>query len=802
MQRPVQIKKTIGFILFILLFFLSITMTAKAAESITLNSMQKQESPSSTRIIFNFPALPKFTTEHSGQRVDLLLDDVQLSPSLHQLPEDETVVKILLTEKPQQLMVSLLLRRAPKQVVTESQVDPSRLVMDIYWEADEGARPSVAFRIADMPPKKAGRRAAQFQRESPWEGHWNEFFHDYRSYWKLQLPVNFTLPELPALIIDEQSPLWPLQQHADEKMFLSLLQTATALTDLDEQQRYLRDVLVAEAQLRTGDKEAGSARLERLMVLDGSEQMRVDYLTAYAEALEEQPLVAQIKLQQLLPQLQDNHPLLPLVQLLIAETALASNMDAVALQHLEDPATVWPDNLQPVVDLRRADALAGAGSLDQALSIYQGLEKEPGLFEFYRFSCNRAAFSAFKQQNYQLATIFYRKLVEIVKDEPGEDLILFAVGASAYESGDLGWGMIGLQRASLDLPGTEGGDRAALRLIDLHVIKEGELGLAKAVTEYAQLGERSQFLPVREESRFKQALALYLLKEHRNSVTELMDFRRNFGSSSLRREVDFLLLDQLPKVVRQLLEEKNDLQAVVLVEQNRQLLLRSGFDRNFLHDLASAFDKLGLYERAGRVLLYLFDRTTGHPEQQAIYLPLARSFLKREEYLQASNYASRYLEEYPQGEDSGALFGILLDAFERQERQQELLAWLNKKDRPQSPDLELRAARIYWQLEELPAVVESLEWIRQSGHSLGVKEMALLGEAYYQLGNNRAAEKIYRTLFDDPNAASLARYRTAQILLRRQQLRPALNLLAGVVEKDAKSPWGKLAQDLLIQEQR
>ena len=220
MRHPVQIVKYIGVLLFLLLFFMSVTMTVQAAEPITLLTMQKQENPGFTRITLEFSTLPKFTMEDSGQRVDLLLNNVQLSPKLHNLPEDEKVVKVLLAEKKQELMVSILLRRPPKQVVTESKQSPPRVIVDVYWDVDEVARPAVAFKISDMPPRKAGRRAARFQQESPWKDHWDKFFRDYRTYWKLELPINFTLPQLPALIVDEKSPLWPLQQHVNKNMFL------------------------------------------------------------------------------------------------------------------------------------------------------------------------------------------------------------------------------------------------------------------------------------------------------------------------------------------------------------------------------------------------------------------------------------------------------------------------------------------------------------------------------------------------------------------------------------------------------
>jgi len=803
MQRPVQLKKIIGFVLFILLFFLSITVTARAEEKVTLNLIEKAENPNYTRIFFSFSGLPEFTAEHSGQRVDLVLENVQVSSALHHLPEDETVVKILLAQKHQKLLASILLRRPPKQVVTRSESDSTRIVMDIYWEDDAGTRPSVAFRIADMPAKKAGRRAAQFQQTSPWEDRWYEFFRYYRTDWTLQLPLNFTLQRLPALISDETSPLWPLQEHVNNQMFLSLIQTATTLTDLDEEQGYLRDVLVAEAQLRTGSLEAGIARLDSLKTVDGSEQARVEYLTAYAAALDGLPLVAQIQLQELRSRMpQDDHPLLPFVQLLLIETSLASNQDKTALKQLRDRSFEWPDDLLPIAELRTADALAGSGDKAAALSIYRDIEDEPGLFDIYLFSCNRAAFTAFKSQEYHLATRLYRQLSEQIKDQPGEDLILFASGAAAYESGDLGWGMIGLQRATLDRPDTEGGDRAALRLLDLQVIKDGELGLDRVAPEYAKLGRTSGYRPIREESLFKHALALYLLMDHKQSVAELMNFRRDYRSSPLQREVTLLLQEQIPKVVHQLLEEKDDLQAVVLVEQNRSLLLRSGFDKDFLYDVAAAFDRLGLYERAGRALLYLFDRTAGQLDQQAVYLPLAMSYSKREEYKQASEYAGRYLNQYPQGEDAGALFGILLDAFRKQGNEQQLSAWLSKEERPKSAELEVRAAWIHWKLGQWDEVIESLEWVRQSGQDLEVKEMALLGEAYYQLRQNRQAEDVYRELFDNKSYGAQARYRLAQLLLRKQERKPALDLLNQVVKSDADNSWAKLARDLLIQEQR
>jgi len=802
MRHPVQMMKILGILLLLTLFFLSAAMTVHAAGQISLTQMEKQESIDRTKLTFYFSDLPNFETDHSGQRVDLFLSDVRVSPKLHVLPEDENVVKILLAQKAQNLLASVLLRRPPTQVVTESLRDPARVVLELFWAEEQSSRPGVVFHIADMPIQKPGKKARDFSQKSPWEGRWREFFRDYHSEWAFTLPLKYTELLLPALSSSDHGPLGSLQQLAADRQWLSLLQQAGQLPDLEESQTYSRDLLIAEAQIRSGDFAVGLAHLQELKAENGEDPVRVDYLTALAQANSGQPFLAQLTLQDILPKLPAEHPLAVPVTLLAAETALASNQAQLALNYLHNQELTWPDSLLAVRDLRLADALAGLGLKDQALEGYRDLADEPTLFENYPQSCNQAAFTAYQQGDYAMAMRLYRQLAEATRDFSNDDLLLFAAGAATYEAGDLEWGLITLQKTTLERPNTEGAGRAGLRLIDHQLLNEGELGMAQAVDKYRQLAEHSVSRDVREEARFKQALSQYLLTDYRESVATLMAFNRNFASSSLRREADQLLLTQIPLVVERLLEQKNDLQAVVLVEQNRDLLLRGGFSRDFLHNLAAAFERLGLYSRAGRVLLYMFDQSANEGQKQALYLPLAKSYLKRGDFVEASDYAGRYLDRYPQGEDAGALFGVLLDALAVQGRQDELLAWLQRKDRPTSPALEIRAAWIYWEQGNLGEVVKSLGQAQRDGEPLKVKEMALFGESLYQLKRNAEAKKIYQPLQTDAVFGAQARYRMAQLLLRDRQPGAALNLLTQLVEEEDNSPWSKLAQDLLIQTKR
>ncbi len=121
-----------------------------------------------------------------------------------------------------------------------------------------------------------------------------------------------------------------------------------------------------------------------------------------------QPVVAQLQLQQTFPR-NATDPLRPLFQLLLAEASLAGGQDEPALNQLLN-LDRWPGGLADIGSLRRADALAGLGKTEEALALYLALEAEGTLLDEQRFSCNRAAFIAFKAGRYKLANRLYKSI--------------------------------------------------------------------------------------------------------------------------------------------------------------------------------------------------------------------------------------------------------------------------------------------------------------------------------------------------------------------------------------------------------
>jgi len=792
-------KKIIGIGLFLLLFFLSMALPAKGATTVT--GIQKQEDPSRTRVTVMLSQPVDFSLDSSGQRIDLRLSETGSDPTLQALPEDGTVVRMTLIRRHNDLVVSALLRRTPRHVSAETLENPARIVVDIEWVGDDASRPGIAFRITDVPPRRDGSAALRSHQQSPWDGNWLDFFRDYRSNWDIRIPQRLTPPPPLAAVADNDSVLLSLQQLADEGMFLSLLEGGMALKDLSAEERQQRDLMMGDAYLRTGSYAAGLARLGALQDLSADQQIRVDYLTAWGEAARDNAIGALLHLQINLTTLTAEHPLTMPIRLLHAEAALATSQHQLARELLSADGLDWPDHLETVRRIRLADALAGLGERDRALAVYRELADQPSLCEFYYASCQRGAHAAYQTQNFELSRRLYQPLALAFSNELGADMIHFATAAAAFEAGDPDWGWIGLERTTQDYPHSEGGDRAALRLLDIRVMNTEVASIAAMAGEYAAIGRRSQMRNLREEAFFKEALVLYLAAEHQTSVNRLMRFSRDFATSPLRREANILLSQQLPIVVDLLLDQGDDLPAVVLVEQNRELLLASSYDRAFLHNLVRAFDRLGLYERSSRVLLYLFDQSAGSADQKEIFLPLAQSFMQRDQYLAAGDYARRYLGQYPDGADAGALFVLLIDSLERQGQDAEIGEWLQRRDRPDTPEANLRAATIHWQQDDFRSVVNTLERVA-AVQPLLAREQARLAESYYRLDKYSSSLRLYERLVDDVDLSSQARYRSAQMLLQQRQRGAALERLQTLIRDDANSPWGKLARDLLIQVER
>ena len=788
-----------GIILGVFVFLsFSVAAAPQPAERSILLEMRKTADLGRDRISLIFNRLPEFSFESSGQRFDILLVNTRLSDGLVKPPEDETLVRILFAQKQQSLVTSLLLRRPPVQVVSTANEKPARLDFDLYWEEAGGTRPAIAFRIDGIPSRK-GSQASGIKKEfPPWSEAWRDFFAADLTPWSLSPEMNFSLPELPQ--IDGAKTSESMQQRlalVKQKKWTPLLQQVADLPAVPGLEKPLETLLISEALLRTSALEGAEVSLRACEDIEGELRPRVDYLTDFALAANGHPYAANLKLQDQLKSLPAAEPFLPVMTLLAAETALATGENQQALSWLENKDIPWPEALRPLVIIRQATALAALEQSAEALQLLApvaGIEK---ILDFYPAARATLAGAAFTTQNFERAARWYNRLAEQSADKEMRALAMFAAAVARYNAGDQEWARIGFQKIHLEMPQTQGADRALMRLQDFQILTGDEAAQAVAATQYAELAKHSRARALREEAAFKEALVFFILGDPSTSVQRLMKFRRDFAGGPLRPAADSLLLEQLPGVITHLIEQQEDLQAIVLVEQNRGILLQERLDNEFLGLVAAALTRLGLYDRATRVVLFQLDRAPSIASKEKFYLPLVRLYRLRRQNLAVVSQAQTYLKLYPKGESRSEIYSLMLDALVDLKGEPELLKQLERSDRPVSAKLEMRAAWIYWQQERLDAVVKRLTQATSLAGSLPQSETLLLAEALFQQQRNQEAAPLFKGLRQDPDFGAQASYRSAQLLLRQGETLSALNLLREFVDKDQSSPWSLLAQDLL-----
>jgi predicted Zn-dependent protease len=520
------------------------------------------------------------------------------------------------------------------------------------------------------------------------------------------------------------------------------------------------------------------------------------YLDSHAMAAAGDPYQAKIILQEVLGNLDERHPLLPYCRLLRAEIALTTGAFNEAATLLEKGSNPWPAAIGPLRQARLAAALAKSGRTEPAIQAFRALGNPLTALAGLPFSLESAAAVFFAKGEYATAADLYKALAERLADPAQQALARFAWALAAGQAGARDSAIEGLKQLKAASSSPEAGHRAWLKLLDHGVLTGREAEYPAAITAYGVLAEQAALKELREEAALKQVLVLAWSGQQERSVHHLQAFLRNFRGGVLRADAEALLVELLPAVIQNLVVRGEDLQAVVLVEQNRQLLMNGELGWTFLLDLASAFNRLGLPERASRIYLFMLDGPRRGADKERLYLPLVQLFWEREEYLQAGNYAGQYLERYPQGKDRAQVFRWHLRALRETGRLPEAAGLLKASRAPWDRDVELEAARILTAVGDYRLLAEIAG--RQEGSWEPAPEALLLqAEALRETGREARALPLYRRLMEDEAFADQASFRYAQIQLAQGEKKEALKILNRLVETGKSQLWRKLAEETL-----
>ncbi len=769
-----------------------------------LEKMAKQDSLVSSRITLNFSSLPEYRIVPSGQRVDLFFSNTKAAPNLNLLAEDDKIVKILLATTSNEFMVSLLLRQVPANVsATVSQATRS-LELELFWQQVNGNRPAIAFRISGLPSRQSETSSSLLLLKSDYKGRWHEFFNDYRAPHQMDLPLTFSLPVLPRYGFEESSaPYTAILQKLEEQNPQAALEQLGKLSaaELNPVGQAQKQLLSAEALLRSGNSKEALARLENLPQQQLSEALkqRAGYLRNLAMLLSGDPFGA-LAWQKNLEQLLGDGPYRPPFQLLQGETALLNGDGELALTYLRRDQDRWPEPLRAVQQKRIANALVITGRSQEALPYYQNLLKTKEFPTGDLFSFQLGARTFFENKQWSAAQTLYQQLTSLLSEREDRSQALYLSILATYLSGDEQGALLQFRIMREDYAGTSGELRAWLKTLDHGMTTREERHLLQGLRDYPVIISRTQDRLLREEAFMKKAITRHLHGENLRAIEILGKFRREYASSALRGEAENLMAEILQPEIEGLIARGQDLQAVVLLEKYRGLLIRGDGKWPFLPQLAKAFTRLGLFERGCRVYLFLLDHARTADEAEAFYWPLASLYYDRDEYTLSERYSKDYLEKYPKGADRSELFLLRLRSLYNLARFDEAAELLSQKQSPRNNAIELLAARIHWERGDYEQVIEFANQLGSRGEPVPPAGLLLQAEALRRLGHGQQALPLYEVLLDDGTFSDQASYRCGQLLLSRGDRSRALKLFQALVEKGNDNLWQKLARDFIAAE--
>lgn len=788
----------------------TLAFTAMAATPSRLLLIDKAEETTSTRLSLDFSTLPEHRLEVSGQRVDLFLSDTEAS-SLPAPAEDGKVLKVLLARQGRELMVSFLLRTAPASVKVLTDAGSRRLLLHLDWGS---GRAPARLAISRNPPRLASLKGGQVVKNilegEDFSASWRRFCEEHETPLWVAAPVRYSLPPLPLLVFSPATTGAVGARLAEGVEALRGGRWIRALElfdgvppkELQGVDREAHALLHGEILLRLGETRRAQPVLDAFLsdFPESALRSRALYLLGYLRALRGEPYDSGFLLGSLQETARDAAYYRQLGLLLRAEVELATERSKAALATLdrERPA----GSLYPFAERTRADALFDLGDTAAALEHYRALNPQIKAWGAFPQSLARLAEACYRQGDFAAAVARYAELAQVAGTPAAKNLAAFGHARALIRSGRVDAGMSQLRTLAAAPEDDEAAQRARLLILDREVLAApAEKGFMK-VLSYQQLGVTAVRRELREEAAFKHVLLAALQNIDGATLGFLEEFIRQHRQGRFQDFSQALLNEILPQVIRQAVGRQDYFGALVLVEKYRDHLVALGTDSELLLDLGSALRSLGLLDKAADVYFYMLDAYRGDAREEPFYAPLLEVLAAKEDYRLVIEYADRYLQRFPKGEQGQPALTHKLRALVAGKDYPAAAKILTSADLKRTPELDLLAGMVFWEVADMARTAESLAraLVDPAVRAEHPQHLLLWAEAEFKRKRFDAALPLYRELEGVAGLADQARYRQGQILLAVGRRGEALKLFADLAEKGEASQWRQAASGALFAE--
>ncbi|MDD2466822.1 MAG: hypothetical protein PHI97_22740 [Desulfobulbus sp.] len=794
------------FIFSLLLITVNLFCGTGAQASSVLTTVNRSDETASLQLFFHFDTLPESRLTTNGRRVDLELVGTNLARQLTLPASDGRMIKIVPNELPAKTIFSIYFRYPPQKVSTQRNPSTGLLLLDVLLGNQlSTSYPELSTKLQGVDViKRSNIETLNPVNLSQFTKNWLSFFSTYELPVTIEARPIFHLPPFPlASGIDPKIPLdqWlpaEIQQRARENKWNQVCLLLREEIKIQAKESFEERLVLtyAEALLRMGEYRDPYFLLQRIMIQypDGLLDKLSHYLLLYQQATRGNYIDTYYELAPLIEELSGKIPFIDDCHLFLAELALLSDQFETAEKLLADPLLSRNATLTPLRLLRLADLRYAQGKKAKALTHYLSLADTSPYLATDPMSLAAFCDSLYGAKRYGEAAKWYMQLGDILNNQPNQDLALFRLAQCQLKMPPTAKkGRIDLEQIIDAFPKSQGGDLAHLKKTDLDYLSK-KIAPYEATAIYSRCTQHGKSVLQREECLFKEALVHHLSGEYAASVEKCMQLLREFQGGHLRTEAMALLIEQLPKVISQLVNNEEYVKALVLAKQNKKYFVRGWIKPDLLFDLAKAYSKLGLADQAAQTYQYLFE-VSDNAAKEKIYLPLLESLFGAGRFLQIEEYADRYQLRYPKGTDRLAIFFLKAQALYRSGHSEQALKLITADDAPKIDQLELLKGRLFYEKKQWQHVIDTLNKPQLQGQLASNSLLLPLAESYFQVGNNDAAQNLFQQQLKIDQGQEQAEYRLAQIENRKGNRQQALKLFQQLAEKGKDPLWKRLARE-------
>jgi predicted Zn-dependent protease len=786
----------------ILVFLTALNLLAHAALAAELLKVSRIDSKDIVQLYFSFDVTPEYTSISSDRRIDLEFYKTTCSPSLFLGEADGDIVKILPRREENRFILSLFFRYRPQNYTLTKSLD-GKLVFEVLLGNEYSkSYQNLADRLSGLTVlERISADSTNPYLSSPYTKDWMSFFSQYEAPIKIDVPVTFSLPPFPAIgllppggkkniqllnaemiLLAEQN-LW---QELAEKLM------AAVQTTEDTEEKKLLALTCGEALSRSGNFADAYRQFFQLQEQYGDELVGIyaKYLLAQLRAVYESPYIAASDYGVLASSISNNLPLAPYFLLSQIETALATK-NYKHLNHLllRDDVPL-PKEIAEIVQIRQADYWSAINKPIKAKAAYK-IQADSPLLATLPYSLAETCNISYEQRKFAESEKCYETLSTMVLDTNLLGLIDYRKNMAKLHVSNGNPPIDEFADIEKEYPETEAGFRASIKRNDLLFLQNKSWG-PEAIRNYGKIAQQANSRSIREEVLFKRALIHAILGETMTSIELLQRYLREFLIGDVRISAQALLIELLPVEIKRLVDNQEYMQPLVLAKKNKDLFQNKWIDSTFLTDIAEAYNRIGIYDEAQKIYLYLIGISPVDQKEQ-FFLPMIQATFDSGNFSLVEDYAAQYAYTYPTGVYRQDILKLRLQSLVSDERLNDAL---NLLPAPLPDDIALYelALPLYFRTDNYEKCLEVSRKLAFEKKSLSQRELFMSAESLYQAGMTEEAETLFATVTRENDFYEQSMYRLAELARMQGDEKKALSFFGKLVETEKNSLWKQYAE--------